>query len=724
LFAAMLSAAMAGAAGAQETATVSGMATNALSGDAVPDATIVLDGPSFTRQARSGADGAFAIAGVPPGDYHLSVRADGYLPQRLEVVVAAGASASTDVKLSPEVHFTEVTSVSPDARSQFETFQATSVLGGMELSKEVMSTLGATIENQPGIALRGFGPGPARPIVRGMDGDRVLIVQDGLRMGDLSSQSGDHGVNVNPAAASRIEVVRGPATLLYGANAIGGLVNVITKGIPDAPVTKPTGSVSFDGGTNGGEAGLSGDLTIGRGALALHAAASGRRSGDFQTPDGSLANSFNRSHMGEVGLSYAKENGFFGGSYAFDRSHYGVPLIEEGVTNLDPRRQLLTLRGETRNMAGFFDSFRGSFGARRYRHDERDGDEVATSFANDSTELELLAHHRPVGNWKGSIGGAFLTRAFATEGEEVLSAAVDQKNAAAFVYEEFPATPHLQLQVGARLEHAMFSPKSADPERSFTNLSGSAGILVMPNDATTIAVNIARAVRNPALEELYFRGPHRGNNAFENGDTALESEQALGLEASFRWRSDAASGEATYFFNRINGFIFRELSGAIVEDLFETFFRQGDARLQGVESHFDLRVAPVVWVEGGLDYVRGDLRTIDKPLTRMPPLRGRAGVRYQRNALEAGLDGVFTQSQERIYRLDTPAGPIGETPTDGYTLFKVYGSYAFQRGDMLNTLTVRLDNAGGTRYRNHLNYLKDLTPEMGRSLRIVYGVRF
>jgi hypothetical protein len=137
-----------------------------------------------------------------------------------------------------------------------------------------------------------------------------------------------------------------------------------------------------------------------------------------------------------------------------------------------------------------------------------------------------------------------------------------------------------------------------------------------------------------------------------------------------------------------------------------------------------LRIAPVVWVEGGLDYVRGDLRSIDKPLTRIPPLRGRAGVRYQKNAFEAGVDGVFTQSQTRIYTLDTPLGPVGETPTDGYTQFKVYGSYAFQRGDLLNTLTVRLDNAGDTRYRNHLNYLKDLTPEMGRSLRVVYGVKF
>ena len=190
---------------------------------------------------RTGPDGKFTIQDVPPGAYHLVVRADGFLPSRTEVTVKEAALAA-DVRINPQLHFTEVTSVSPEGRNQFESFQATNVLGGQELTKELQGTIGATLETQPGIAVRSFGPGPARPVVRGLDGDRVLVVEDGLRMGDLSSQSGDHGVNVNPASASRIEVVRGPATLLYGANAIGGLVNVITKEIPDAPVTSATGS--------------------------------------------------------------------------------------------------------------------------------------------------------------------------------------------------------------------------------------------------------------------------------------------------------------------------------------------------------------------------------------------------------------------------------------------------------------------------------------------------
>ncbi len=708
---------------AQQTGTVSGTLLNGLSGEIVPNALIVLEGPTGSRQVRTGTDGKFSFADVPPGSYHLIARADGYLPLRSELMVAVGLQTS-DLRINPELHFSEVTSVSPEGRSAFESFQATDVLGGQELTKDLQSTLGATIESQPGIALRSFGPGPARPVVRGLDGDRVLIVEDGLRMGDLSSQSGDHGVNVNPAAATSIEVVRGPATLLYGSNAIGGLVNVVTNEIPRAPVQTATGSFTFDAASNAGQAGGAGDVTVGNGSVALHLSGSGRRAADYKTPDGDIPNSFNRAGFAEVGLAYTSDSGYFGGSVAYDRSHYGIPLVEEGETNLDPRRQIFTVRGERRNMRGIFDSVRGSFGARRYRHDELDGDIVATSFKNDTTEVELLAHHRPVGRMNGSIGGSVLTRAFATAGEEVLSPAVDQKGFAAYLYEEVAATPHVQFQFGGRVENARFRPAADEADTDFTNVSGSLGLLLLPTDSTTVAFSLARASRNPALEELYFHGPHAGNNAFENGDSNLQSEHATGFDASVRWRGAAASGEVTYFFNRIDNFIFRQLSGNVEDELLETFFVQGDARLQGIESHLDLRVAPVVWVEGGVDYVRGDLISIDKPLTRMPPLRGRAGLRFQRNAFQAGADGIFTAKQDRIYTIDTAEGPVGDTPTDGYNLLKLYASYSFVSGKTTSTITARVDNATDALYRNHLNYLKDVAPEMGRSFRVVYNVKF
>jgi iron complex outermembrane recepter protein len=377
---------------AQQTGSVSGTLTDSATTQPVANASVVLESPTVTKQARTGTDGKFMIVEVPPGAYHLVARADGYVPSRKEITVAA-ATQTVDVALDPGLHFTEVASVSPEGKDQFLSFQATDVLGGQELSKELQPTLGATIENEPGVALRSFGPGPARPVIRGLDGDRVLIVEDGLRMGDLSSQSGDHGVNVNPASAESIEVVRGPATLLYGANAIGGLVNVITNEIPKSPVTSPTGSFTFDAGSAAGVAGGAGDITIGSGNFALHASGSGRRAGNYESADGEVPNSYSRAGFAQVGAAYTGQTGYFGGSYAYDRTHYGIPFVEEGETNLNPRRNVFNLRGEKRSLTGLFDSVRGSFGVRRYRHDELDGDVVATAFENNTTELELLAHH-------------------------------------------------------------------------------------------------------------------------------------------------------------------------------------------------------------------------------------------------------------------------------------------------------------------------------------------
>lgn len=704
--------AMSGALFAQQGNAVSGTLTNSLSHDAVANATVTVE--ELGRATNTGADGKFTVANVPAGRYHLLVRADGFAPKRSEITVAATPLA-IDVTLDPELHYSEVVSVSPDGRNQFESFQPTTVLAGQELDKARQGTLGDTLQNEPGIATRSFGPGPARPVIRGLDGDRVLVLTDGQRMGDLSSQSGDHGVNVNPASASRIEVVRGPATLLYGANAIGGLVNVITNEVRTAPVIGTHGGATFDVGSAAKEGGGAGEVTVGNGAIALHVSGNGRRSGDYTTPEGEVPNSFNRGGAAEVGLSWTRQNGYFGGSFAYDKTHYGIPLVEAGQTNLNPRRQTFNLRGERRDI-GAFDSVRFSLGVRKYRHDELDGEEVVTSFKNDTAELEVMAGHRAVGKLKGSVGAWMLNRNFDVSGAEVLSPAVDQRAFAAFVYEEVNANPHVTFQIGGRVEHASFDPKKDEPARDFNNFSGSVGLLLHPTDATTVAVSLARAARNPALEELYFHGAHPGNAAVENGDPDLEAEHAIGFDVSLRWRGSRASGEVTYFYNNISNFIFRRPTAEVEDDLPVTFFTAGDSRLQGIESHLDVAVSKDVWIEGGLDYVNGELTSSGLPLPRMPPLRGRAGLRVQHNAFQAGGDAVFTAKQDRLFTL--------ETPTDGSHVMKLFASYSFAANGVTNTITARLDNATNELYHNHLNYLKDLVPEVGRNFKLLYSVKF
>ena len=731
---------------AQDGASVSGRLQNSLSGDPIPNAVVQID--ELRRIVTSGADGAFTFTNVPAGTYHLSVHSDGYSTRRTEITVATTALSEIAISVDPELHFTEVTTVTGDARSQFDVYQPTAVLAGQELAKQLEMSLGATLENQPGVASRSFGPAPARPVVRGLDGDRVQVLQDGQRMGDLSSQSGDHGVTVNPAAAQRIEVVRGPATLLYGANAIGGLVNVITEDIPTRPVNGATGNFTADFGTAAREAAGAADLRVGNGRAALHVGGGGRRSGDVDTPEGEIENSQSRNGFANVGLSWTGDRRYFGGSYGYDDTKYGIPVVEEGTLQLTPRRHSFSLRGGAEGLDGVFDGFRATLSLRRYKHDELEGEEVGTAFKNNTAEIEVMGSHRAAGRLKGSIGGWVLDRAFDATGAEALSPPVDQNGFAAFLFEEV-TWPHVTFQFGGRVDRNKYTPVD-ESERDFTDVSGSVGVLFRPeaaNDRLTLAASLARAARPPALEELYFFGLHHGNFALEVGNPDLESEHALGFDLSLRWRGSRASGEVTWFRNDISNFIFRDLLDeetfeAREEEFVERFggrepaghehgaereahaeeelaiveFIGRDSVLQGVEAHADFSVTSQLFVEVGADYVRGSVKDTGDPLPRIPPLRIRGGLRYQNSGFQAGGELVSAAKQDRVF------GP--EEPTDGYTLLKLFTSYSFTTGAATNTITARLDNVTNELYRNHLSLIKNLVPEMGRNFKVLYNVRF
>ena len=719
--------------------TLTGRLVNSLSGEPLAGATVRLD--ELKRQTTSQADGTFTFDNVPPGTYHVSVLAQGYSSRRGEVQAVAGAAAVQDVRVDPELHFQEVVSVSAEVRSQFEAFQPTSVLAGQELQKQLDASVGETLQSQPGVAARSFGPAPSRPVIRGLGGDRVLILQDGQRMADLSSQSADHGVTANPAAAQRIEVVRGPATLLYGANAIGGLVNIITEDIPTRPIDGVTGNFTFDVGTAAEEGGAAGSVRVGNGRFALQAGGAGRRSGDVDTPIGELVNSHSRNGLGSVGLSWTGDSRYFGGSYAYDDTRYGVPVVEEGQVELTPRKHAFALRGGGQQLNGAFDAFRGTLAVRKYRHEEIVAGDIGTEFTNDTIEGELMASHRLIGRLKGSIGGSVLRREFVAAGEEALSPPVDQNTFAAFIYEEL-TWPHVTLQFGGRLDRINYEPLG-EPSRDFTTGSGSFGLLFRPaaaDDRLTVALSLARAARSPALEELFFFGPHPGNLAFEVGNPHLEPEHARGFDVSLRWRGTRASGEVTYFRNDIDNFIF---TAPLTEEEFEEREAEFEARfegrefapghehagefpfieyvgadsvLQGIEAHGDVALTPQLFAEFQLDYVRGTLKAVNEPLPRIPPLRTGVGLRWQRNALQAGGHVRFVATQDRIFST--------ETKTEDYRLLRLFASYSFGDSNMTHTITGRLDNATNELYRNHLSLIKDLAPEAGRNFRLLYNVRF
>ena len=700
---------------AQTGTTVSGVITQAESSQPLSGALVVID--ELRLETRAGDDGSYRFENVPPGEYHVGVRAEGYSTRRTEITVGT-TPATLNIAIDFDLHFAEVLSVSPTARPQFESYQPTTVLDGQELTKNLEATIGATLSEAPGIAMREFGAASARPIIRGLDGDRISVLEDGQRMGDLSSQSGDHSVPTNPAAARKIEVVRGPATLLYGANAIGGLVNVITDSIPSERTTRPSGNFTFNFGSNGGAGGAAGDIHVGNGKYALHFGGAGNRSGNYDTPEGEVDNSQARSAMGQIGVSRTGEKQYVGVSYGYDDSKYGIPIVEEGLIRLTPRRHAISARAGGQNLDGWLQSYRATLGVRKYEHAELEGDEVGTTFNNDTLEGEVLLSHKRTGRLVGSFGGWFMNRAFASIGEEALSPPVDQRAAAAFLYEEIES-PHATVQFGGRLDHAKFEPEQNRRERTFTEWSASVGLLLKPqaaNDNLVIALNLARASRYPSLEELYYFGPHPGNLSFEIGNDELAAEHALGFDLSLRARGARFEGEFSFFRNDISNYIFRQPTGDIEDEFPVVRNIEADSVLTGIEAHGDVKLTSQLTFELTYDWVRGELKAAGDPLPRIPPHRVLTGLTYQKNAFQVGASAQIVSEQDRVFG--------EELPTAGYTTAKLFTSYSFQAGGVLNTITARLDNATDKLYRNHLNYLKDLLPEAGRSFKVVYSVGF
>ena len=580
--------------------TISGKVTQGDNNQPMAGALVVID--ELRREVRAGDDGVYRFEAVPPGSYHVGVRAEGYSTRRTEVTVAA-QPITLDLAVDFDLHFAEVLSVSPDARPQFESYQATTVLAGQELAKNLEATVGATLADSPGVALREFGPGPARPVIRGMDGDRVSVLEDGQRMGDLSSQSGDHSTPTNPAAAKRIEVVRGPATLLYGASAIGGMVNVITDQIPTEKQHGASGDLTMNFGSNGGAAGGAADIHAGNGKFAVHFGGAGNRTGNYTTPEGEIDNSQSRMAMGNFGASWTGDKSYVGAAYAYDDTKYGIPVVEEGQISITPKRHSINFRAGGSQLSSFLQSYRATLSVRRYEHSELEGTEIGTTFHNDTTEGEVLLSHRRAGRLVGSFGGWFLNRAFEAIGEEALSPPVDQQAYAAFLYEEVNS-PHATLQFGGRFDHAAYTPEGGLRARDFNEFSGSLGLLLKPqaaNDNFVLALSVARASRYPALEELYYFGPHPGNLAFEIGNEDLEAEHGLGFDLSLRGRGSRFEGEVTVFRNDITNYIFREPTGEIEEDFPVLQNVAADSVLMGVEAHTDIKLTE-------RDHCRGDLR--------------------------------------------------------------------------------------------------------------------
>jgi iron complex outermembrane recepter protein len=696
------------------------------------------------RSVRTTADGSFRFDNVPPRHYHIRAESPRLGVAVGEATVRAGETRNVEVVIDPLVHSEEiVVTASADSRRQSEVYQPITALGDDVLAERLQPTLGETLSREPGVSSTYFGPGSSRPVIRGLGADRIRVLEDGVGTGDASNISPDHAVSVDPASAERIEIVRGPATLLYGSNAVGGVVNVISERVPSyVPDEAITGSVDLRYSSAAEEKGNAVSLKGGAGRFAWHGGLTLRDTNDYKIPgppdefddpddfDGRLENSAMQSRSGTLGGSWVAERGFIGIAVSSFNSKYGVPGHDphhdddhdddddEEQVRIDLRQRRFDVRGELTQL-GIFDAVRVRLGTNTYRHDELEGDEIGTRFDNEGIEGRLEANHRPFGRVTGTWGVQVVSNDFSAMGEEAYIPPNESVSRAFFAYEEIRGE-RFDFQFGARYEHQDVRVRSDElPDRDFGGVSGSLGTLWRPADGYVVAASLARAVRLPTATELYADGPHAATMQFEVGDPDLSEEKTIGLDLSFRRTVGRFRGEINLFNNAFDGYIYEEPTGEEEDELPVFQFVQRDARFRGIElathTHLLSRGQSHLELDISADYVRATLSGGGN-LPRITPMRAAVGLR-----LHGGPFNALTEVR-RTFRQDDVAEY--ETPTPGYTFLNAAVGYRFFMARTIHDVLLRGTNLTNQMARVHVSPLKDRAPLPGRDLTLSYRVTF
>ena len=631
-------------------------------------------------------------------------------------------------------------------------------------SEVITGTPGATLtdalQTKPGIIGSTFAPGANRPVIRGFDNFRVLVQEGGIGSHDVSALSEDHAVPIDPGIVDRIEVVRGPATLRYGSQAIGGVVNAVTSRIPE--VIPPKGiSLETRGGFSSADRGSDGvfKVSAGSGNVVVYADAFNRHAGDYDTPQGRQLNSFVDSEGFAFGTSYVGKNGYIGIAFARTTSLYGIPGQDaaEEHSRIDLKQDKLMSRGEWRVGSYGVETIRFWLGSSWYEHNELTSEggpaEIGSRFVNRQTEGRLEIQHVPVstmlGELRSAVGvhfGSKKTTALSFEGDGLLDPA-RTGTVAAFVFEELQVTKRLRLQAAVRIEQTTVDGIGLDVmtpvafERTFLPFSASAGILYELPAGVVARLTAQYVERAPADAELLSKGVHEATGTFEVGNPFLDKEAARTVELGFRKAKGPFRFDAAAYYTVFDGFIFKGLTGLKCDatlascgggsELDQVLYRQRNATFYGLElmaEHDIGRMGKGVWgIDGRYDFVHASFDDAEGGnVPRIPPHRAGAGLYYRDLQWLARLGFLHAFDQSRI--------GVNETPTKGYTLVGADLAYTFKldgQGSGLGselgplvpemTIGVKGENLLDDDVRNHVSFRKDEVLQPGRTIR-VYGI--
>ncbi|HEV8579418.1 MAG TPA: TonB-dependent receptor [Thermoanaerobaculia bacterium] len=694
-------------------------------GQPVADAQVRL--VELNRRATVDGEGSFRFDNVPAGSYLLEASSSRLGNATRRVRLAAGGTAEVTLAVDLARYSDEiVVTASPDPRSQEEVAVATTVVNEDQLQQQLQPTLGETLSKEAGVSSTFFGPGASQPIIRGLGGDRIRVLESGVGTGDASTTSPDHAVSLDPISAERIEIVRGPATLLYGSSAEGGVVNVIDNRIPNyVPQEKITGTLNLRGGGNANERAGNLSLDGGAGSIAWHLEGLKRETDDYDSGEGRVVNSAIDSDGGSAGFSWVGNKGYLGVSGTRFDTTYGNPAEEE--VKIDMRQRRWDVQGEMTQPFAAFRSLKLRFGHTDYEHVELEGGEVGTRFLNDSWEGRVEALQRAYGPLSGSFGVQLGKRDFSAIGEESFVPFTTTDSRAFFTFQEITQGA-LRYQLGLRYENQTVDADVDEGvnSRDLSGVSGSLGLVWLPGEDYGLSVSVSRSVKLPNANELFANGPHIATQTFEIGDPNLDKETNVGAEVSLRKRSGRLTGEINLFANRYDGFIFEQFTGEVEggeegeEPLNVVRFAQRDAEFRGAELKGVLELLHTephhLNAEFGADFVRAELRDTGEPLPRIPPRRYRLGLHYRGDRFSGLVEGIRAERQDRI------AG--NETETPGYTFLNANFGYRLFAGNMVYDLLLRGNNLTDELAFNHVSFLKDVAPLPGRDVSLALRVSF
>lgn len=753
-----------------QTGSLRGTVTSAVNKTLIAGATVEIT--QLHRTANTDENGVYEFTNLPPGNYTVVTHIEGFADKVSNIRVANNA-ATLDFSLSLKAINAEVTVTATGTEEPvYDSFTSVNSVGTTRIAEKASTGIGEILENEAGVSKRSFGGGgTSRPSIRGFEGDRVLVLQDGVRNGSVGSQSGDHGEPVAALNLERLEVVKGPATLLYGSNAVGGVVNAVTDD-EDNPHPGFHGYFTALGGTVNRQGGVAGGLEYGYKKFLSNTNLNFVREGDYDSPLGRVPGTNSRNYGGSQSFGYFADKYFMRGIFTLDRRRYGIPyaaLFESGellsianggincennpnceynidvikaafANELPPetdeqvdirmRRNNYRILGGFRNLNSPIEQGNFHIDYTNYVHEElevEDGiDNVGTTFFNDVFSYRGLFQQRKYKNLSGRFGFDGYSRDYLTVGAEALvDGRVKQNNFAVFAFQELDFE-RFSLQLGARVENNRYDTDSAALiDRDFTGVSLAGGVKFRVVEGGSLIANFNSSYRSPALEELYNFGPHIGTVTFEIGDQNLRRERSNGAELSYRQDTSRVRFNGSVFYYGIDNFIYIAPQDAdndgfvdVEDNLPVGNYLQNDSRYIGADASLEVDINRHFGAFFVGDIVNAKLKNSDLPLPRITPARARVGINFRYEGFSVRPEMLFVSRKgiNDIFPL--------ETTTDGYALFNLNATYATVFKQSAHIITFGGGNLTDKLYRNHANFIKDLTPEAGRGVKVSYTVRF